>query len=385
MINLPAIYIANGTAILLLIVVLFSSKRPMRHGLLDEKIFFAMVLLNVMQCLMEMLTFSLIGKAGPRMLSLVLNTILFSNSVILAYFSAIYADFKLFADVKRVKRIYLLMAIPAILTIIGCLINFVTPVFFLIDHNNVYHRGKIYMVTYAVPYLYLAYGAILVYLNREKAHHRLFLPVSLFMIPVVIGTLLQLFFYGYSFMWLGVSIGLISLYVNLQNECCYLDELSGLFNRQYLNNLWLMYIEKKDCAGVAAGIMLDIDSFKNINDRFGHSVGDDAITAVGKILRTAVGDKGVPARYGGDEFIILMCVNSQKEITDMIDAIKTQTALFNESGKKPYQINFSIGYSTYDTKRDTSDIFFKKIDASMYEDKKRKISEGIISDRRRRD
>jgi diguanylate cyclase (GGDEF)-like protein len=131
-----------------------------------------------------------------------------------------------------------------------------------------------------------------------------------------------------------------------------------------------------------AGIMLDIDDLKGINDRLGHIVGDDAISAAGKILHSAVDGKGKVCRYGGDEFIILMYINSQNEITDMIDTIKTQARLFNESEQKPYEINFSIGYSTYEIKHDSIDDFLKKVDASLYDDKKRKIRERLISDRR---
>lgn len=195
----------------------------------------------------------------------------------------------------------------------------------------------------------------------------------------MIGSLLQFFFYGYSLVWLGVSVGMISLFVNVQNESSYVDILSGLFNRQYLNNMLLTYGKKRD----TAGIMLDIDGFKSINDEFGHVVGDDAISKAGRILRTAVGNKGISCRYGGDEFIVLMHVNSQKDILDMVETIKTQATLFNETEKKPYKINFSIGYSTYESKHESIDDFLKKIDASMYEEKKRKIIEKIIPDRRR--
>jgi len=194
--------------------------------------------------------------------------------------------------------------------------------------------------------------------------------------------LLQFLFYGYSLVWLGASVGLISLYVNLQNESSYVDQLSGLFNRQYLNNLLLVLGDKKETSGLTAGIMLDINNFKSINDRFGHSVGDDAISKVGKMLHTAVGDKGVTCRYGGDEFIILMNVKSHKEIIDMIDTINNKAALFNESENTPYAINFSIGCGTYNNKRESIDDFLKKIDDSMYEDKKRKVYEGIMPDRR---
>ena len=183
-------------------------------------------------------------------------------------------------------------------------------------------------------------------------------------------------------MWLGVAIGLNSLFVNVQNEASYIDVLSGLFNRQYLNNLLLMHDEKKDTTVMPAGIMLDIDNFKSINNIYGHLVGDDAILTAGKILHKAMGGKGVICRYGGDEFIILMNVKSQEEIIDRINTINKQAALFNELGNKPYKINFSIGYGTYDIKHDSIDDFLRKIDASMYEEKKRKIREKIIIDRR---
>ena len=377
MINYPTIFIANGTAILLLLVILTSIKRPLRHGLLDEKIFYVMVFLNIIQCFLEVGTFLTDGKMEYRTLSLVLIAILFSNSVLLAYFSVIYADYKLFADIKRIKRIYPLMAVPAVLTIIGCLLNIATPVFFELDQYNIYHRADFFIIPYVVTYFYMAHSVILIYSYREKIYKRLFLPVFLFIIPVVIGSLLQYLFYGYSFMWLGVSIGLVSLFINLQNESSYVDKLTGLFNRQYLGNLLSMYGEKKD-SGVPAGILLDIDNLKSINDRFGHVVGDEAISIAGKILHEAVGDKGVLCRYAGDEFIVFMYINSQEEIMDMIDLIKTQAALFNDSEKKPFKINFSIGYGTYESKHESIDDFLNKIDASMYEDKKRKNSGRMV-------
>ncbi len=381
MINYPAIYIANGTALLLLLVILLSSKRPRRYGLLDDKMYHAMVILNIVQCVTETVTFLIDGKIGYEyhILSIVLNVILFINNIIFAFSWTVYVDYKLFADIKRIKRIYPFVAIPAVLIIIGSLVNLMTPVFFVVDKYNIYQRTDLFTVPYVVTYFYLLHGVILIYSYRKKVHKYLFLPAVLFITPIMIGSLLQFFFYGYSLVWLGVSVGMISLFVNVQNESSYVDILSGLFNRQYLNNMLLTYGKKRD----TAGIMLDIDGFKSINDEFGHVVGDDAISKAGRILRTAVGNKGISCRYGGDEFIVLMHVNSQKDILDMVETIKTQATLFNETEKKPYKINFSIGYSTYESKHESIDDFLKKIDASMYEEKKRKIIEKIIPDRRR--
>ncbi|NLM19558.1 MAG: hypothetical protein GX217_05995, partial [Clostridiaceae bacterium] len=164
MINFPAIYIANGTAILLLLVILLSLKRPLRYGLFEEKIFYAMVVLNILQCIIESAGFFLNGNMGYgyRTLSIVLNTILFINSSIFTYLWVIYADYKLFTDMKRIKRIYSFVAIPAILIIIGYLINLVTPVFFVVDKYNVYQRTDLFFIPYIVTYFYVAYGIILI-------------------------------------------------------------------------------------------------------------------------------------------------------------------------------------------------------------------------------
>ena len=384
MINLPAIFIANGAAILLLLVILTSIKRPLRQGMFEEKIFYAMVIINILLALFESVVFYLDGKTIPgcRTLLIVLNEFLFISTILFAFFWVLYADYKLFGDMKRIKRIYPFVAIPAILVIIGCLINFVTPVFFMIDKFNVYLRTDLFLIPYSVTYFYLAYGVILIYLYRKKVHKYLFLPAILFMVPIIIGSFLQLFFYGYALIWLGVAIGIVSLYINVQNEASYVDMLSGLFNRQYLNNFLLIQSEKIDTNRTLAGILLDIDGFKSLNDKFGHLVGDDAISSAGRILREAVCDKGVSFRLGGDEFIVLMQIKSQKEIFDMIDIIKEQTALFNETENKPYELLFSIGCSVFDKKNESIDDFLRNIDASMYEDKRKRIFEKLIPDRR---
>ncbi|NLK02595.1 MAG: diguanylate cyclase [Clostridiaceae bacterium] len=384
MFNFPAICIANGTAILLLSIIISSSKKSIRHGFFDEQIYFVMVILNILQCIIETVVFFMDGKMvyGYHTLLIVLNAILFINTTIFSFLWTVYADYKLFADIERIKRTYTFVAIPALLIIIGSLINLVTPVFFEIDKFNVYKRTFLYLIPYVVTYFYLAYGVVLIYSHRKKVNKYLSMPAILFMIPILIGSLLQFFFYGYSLVWLGVAVGLISLFINVQNESAYVDALSGLFNRQYLNNVLFMCSRRGSATRALAGIMLDIDDLKGINDRLGHIVGDDAISAAGKILHSAVDGKGKVCRYGGDEFIILMYINSQNEITDMIDTIKTQARLFNESEQKPYEINFSIGYSTYEIKHDSIDDFLKKVDASLYDDKKRKIRERLISDRR---
>ena len=104
MFNFPAILIANGTAFMLLLIILFSLKRPIRHGLFEEKIFYAMVILNILQCIIESVVFFMDGKMiyGYHTLLIVLNDILFINNIIFALLWVIYVDCKLFTDMQRI-------------------------------------------------------------------------------------------------------------------------------------------------------------------------------------------------------------------------------------------------------------------------------------------
>ena len=85
------------------------------------------------------------------------------------------------------------------------------------------------------------------------------------------------------------------------------DVLSGLYNYRYLRQA--MHTSLNDAAQHAtscAVIMLDLNDFKDVNDHFGHLAGDAVIAAIGSGLRAVIGDQGIVARYGGDEFTILL-------------------------------------------------------------------------------
>lgn len=80
------------------------------------------------------------------------------------------------------------------------------------------------------------------------------------------------------------------------------DSMTGLLNRRALFAL----VKQTPITPGTAVIMLDLDDFKAINDRFGHAVGDDVLVRFSRILARAVGDRGVVARIGGEEFCLLL-------------------------------------------------------------------------------
>jgi diguanylate cyclase (GGDEF)-like protein len=119
-----------------------------------------------------------------------------------------------------------------------------------------------------------------------------------------------------------------TLVVALEN--CFLhlqaiqDSLTGLFNRSYF-----LYRLEEELAYSSrhrapfALLMLDLDDFKAVNDRLGHSEGDKVIHRIGDLIRRATRREDVPARYGGDEFILLLLNCPLKDAMDKADRIRS--------------------------------------------------------------
>jgi diguanylate cyclase (GGDEF)-like protein len=84
------------------------------------------------------------------------------------------------------------------------------------------------------------------------------------------------------------------------------DALTGLPNRRYFDE-FVGLLSRRRRAGDAVGIlMVDIDRFKKLNDTYGHATGDDVLRAVGGAIVSAVREDDVPARFGGEEFVVLL-------------------------------------------------------------------------------
>ena len=91
------------------------------------------------------------------------------------------------------------------------------------------------------------------------------------------------------------------------HELAFNDPLTGLPNRRLLNDrLNQIIMTNKRWTSYGAAIFLDLDKFKKLNDEFGHEAGDQLLVAAGKRLKLSVRDSDTVARYGGDEFVILL-------------------------------------------------------------------------------
>jgi len=148
-----------------------------------------------------------------------------------------------------------------------------------------------------------------------------------------------------------LCLSAILLYINYlyndnQNELISLDPLTRLNNRNEFTG-YLRHKLSSPMRGKICLLMMDMNKFKSINDTYGHVEGDKALIRVADCLKKACsGAPGRPfiARYGGDEFIIVMETESDIEVTHIIDCINMMMAVENHRLKTPYNLSISIGW-----------------------------------------
>ncbi len=145
------------------------------------------------------------------------------------------------------------------------------------------------------------------------------------------------------------------------------DELTGLYNRRYFNEVLPKEMERaKRYSDKLSLIMYDLDRFKKINDTFGHTIGDYVLKEVSKIVSERIRKVDYVFRVGGEEFIILLVETDRKDAYQVAEKIRKAIAKhdFNYVGK----ITISLGVTSL-RQTDNFDSIVKRVDSALYESK----------------
>lgn len=162
------------------------------------------------------------------------------------------------------------------------------------------------------------------------------------------------------------------------------DPLTGLRNRHHLEDtLRTQMAQAMRNHEPVSCLMIDIDHFKSINDRFGHEAGDQVIKSVASIVQRAVHDGGLAFRYGGEEFLaILSGANeemAQACATDIFNAVHELSLRYGLSEIGP--VDVSIGIASY-PQHAQSDSLLRAADVALYRAKElgraRIVSFGML-------
>ena len=149
------------------------------------------------------------------------------------------------------------------------------------------------------------------------------------------------------------------------------DPLTGLYNRNDLRSqVQRIIASAKRHNNKFAIIFLDLDNFKNINDSVGHHFGDIILTKVANILRNAIRENDVPARIGGDEFLIVLPeIEDERSVIEVAQRIKHQLSAPIVMENERYSVTVSMGVSLYPKDGKDFNTLLKNADIAMYKAK----------------
>lgn len=174
---------------------------------------------------------------------------------------------------------------------------------------------------------------------------------------------------------IGLAMANATLHAEVQRMVI-TDNLTGLYVRHYLDGQ-IKTMQKQDAIGTL--ILVDIDCFKQINDTFGHQVGDSILIQVSDIVRSMIREQDITARWGGEELAIYLPVTSKNEGMQMADEIRTTIMQ-----KTSPSVTVSCGVADWKSTDDKISVesLFYKADMALYEAKRsgknRVVQDGTL-------
>lgn len=146
------------------------------------------------------------------------------------------------------------------------------------------------------------------------------------------------------------------------------DPLTGLYNRRFLNEILELELVRAERENQTVSlVMLDLDRFKDFNDTYGHSAGDEMLRELGELLRTQTRQGDFACRYGGEEFVIVMPGAPLDAALKRAEEWRLQFGRANiPHGNRKLRSTFSAGIATFPIHADTSETLLQSADEAMY-------------------
>lgn len=229
----------------------------------------------------------------------------------------------------------------------------------------------------AVPCVYIAATGL--YTLRRAMHEedpierRRHLFVGLFPLMVVAGGLVQILVLPDTPVFcFCCAILMLAFYIDSQDTRISTDPLTGLNNRGQLIHYITQKVNLRREGRRTFVVMLDVNDFKAVNDTYGHAEGDRALVLVADALRNALRGHVAPtfaARYGGDEFILIVHPVDAGEVDALIAELRAQIDALCRARATPYALTVGVGCAELAGEGDTFPKCMQRADEKLYIDK----------------
>ena len=159
------------------------------------------------------------------------------------------------------------------------------------------------------------------------------------------------------------------------------DSLTGLANRREILSQLSDEIARMERGQKASTLVyVDLNKFKEINDKYGHKVGDNALVEFSQQMKVLLRDSDRFGRIGGDEFVILLYGTDDKETEIFFERIAQHDFTLNVNNTSVVPITFSVGWVTWSAETSTVEEWLDKADEVMYE-KKHNLQGQVVIDK----
>ncbi|WP_100407895.1 diguanylate cyclase [Bacillus solitudinis] len=164
-----------------------------------------------------------------------------------------------------------------------------------------------------------------------------------------------------------VAISNANLYYQME-KMAVTDDLTGLYNRRYFYRLAQEEFGKTKTNNVPLSVVLfDIDHFKQINDRYGHFVGDKVLRQLASVILESIPKKNVLARYGGEEFVLLLPNLEGEDARTIAECMRKNVANHSfETERGTIKVSISIGISQFASEDNSIEALLHRADEALY-------------------
>jgi len=249
---------------------------------------------------------------------------------------------------------------------------------FEVSQQNIYRRGTGYIISAGIAYFFLGYTTVHSLIkaarNRWSSERRQYFMMAAFIVPPMVGGIVQLLCFGVNYIWICTAISIVMIYIDMLNRQISTESLTGLNNRRELHKFLIRETRESTRPGILALIMMDIDRFKDVNDTYGHYYGDCVLVTVSDILKKSCNNTSAfLSRIGGDEFCIVYSAGDIERVEALIAKIQHNITVWNTTHRDMVPISLSIGYSVWDPQKDESfETVYGRADQNMYQAKRAK-------------
>ena len=366
--------------VLLLLFLNNMNKNSRKNTPVDQRIFNGCMVINILIFVFDTGMWLFDGNQIEvlRTGNYIVTMLYYVCNPLICFWWLMYTDYKVYESRSGLLKRIRIYAIPCAVSTVLSMVSLYTGWFFIIDENNNYMRGPYFFVMAVISLLYLifSFGMALkdVIKNGWGENKSINLHLVIFPIGIFLATAIQIMFFGVSIIWVCSMLAFASIYINIQNGEISTDHLTGLYNRRRFDEHLKRRLKVQKKGQHMFAIIMDLDDFKNINDKYGHLAGDNALARVAELLRNNCKDSDdFVARLGGDEFIIVGERTDTADIQKLLDRISKDVISYNNRSELDFPIKLSMGYAVLE-KDGTRSSLLAAADRAMYRNKQERKS-----------